>query len=352
MCPNSFQVSGVGQDVARMWEMAIQHALMPAVSTGICHTSHHSGHSKTPSYSQCLLAWGLMCNSCIHTKDWVFHEHVAIHLDEWKCGSLYVNCHENVCEVTLTCSVRTSILPEKKLCWIGKLIWNDSPVKNPLVHMVQTITRGWHIAMLGCSSDEPRTIFRTSVLNWPRRNRGKLGGAVCQFKSSPCRGDSEPFRGSRQVGLCQLSPSRAMPAVRGSLSRVMMPRHKDCGWNAPLMNSNSFLVIKFDVGPLFKIPDKDWINFLLRQQHLSASALPFMFPLILTLDEWSPNCSSPPATLIHSTYSLFCLTLCLTQRGSLVEFCFYINFQHESGSLCHTRGSRCWFNQTFTFRGQ
>ncbi|TNM96094.1 hypothetical protein fugu_017177, partial [Takifugu bimaculatus] len=31
---SSVLVSGVGQDVARMWEMAIQHALMPAVSTG------------------------------------------------------------------------------------------------------------------------------------------------------------------------------------------------------------------------------------------------------------------------------------------------------------------------------
>uniref|UniRef100_A0A8D3D7V5 Serine/threonine-protein kinase n=1 Tax=Scophthalmus maximus TaxID=52904 RepID=A0A8D3D7V5_SCOMX len=34
-------VSGVGPDVARMWEMAIQHALMPAVSTGVSHSSHH-----------------------------------------------------------------------------------------------------------------------------------------------------------------------------------------------------------------------------------------------------------------------------------------------------------------------
>lgn len=41
------QISGVGQDVARMWEMAIQHALMPAVSTGVSHSSHRSGHSKT-----------------------------------------------------------------------------------------------------------------------------------------------------------------------------------------------------------------------------------------------------------------------------------------------------------------
>uniref|UniRef100_A0A3Q3X644 Serine/threonine-protein kinase n=1 Tax=Mola mola TaxID=94237 RepID=A0A3Q3X644_MOLML len=36
---SSVLVSGVGQDVARMWEMAIQHALMPAVSTGISHIS-------------------------------------------------------------------------------------------------------------------------------------------------------------------------------------------------------------------------------------------------------------------------------------------------------------------------
>ncbi|KAI3367580.1 hypothetical protein L3Q82_026207 [Scortum barcoo] len=41
---SSILVSGVGQDVARMWEMAIQHALMPAVSTGISHSSHRSGH--------------------------------------------------------------------------------------------------------------------------------------------------------------------------------------------------------------------------------------------------------------------------------------------------------------------
>uniref|UniRef100_A0A671VSQ6 Serine/threonine-protein kinase n=1 Tax=Sparus aurata TaxID=8175 RepID=A0A671VSQ6_SPAAU len=41
---NLTRVSGVGQDVARMWEMAIQHALMPAVSTGISRSSHRSGH--------------------------------------------------------------------------------------------------------------------------------------------------------------------------------------------------------------------------------------------------------------------------------------------------------------------
>lgn len=37
-------VSGVGQDVARMWEMAIQHALMPVIAKGISH-GHHSYHS-------------------------------------------------------------------------------------------------------------------------------------------------------------------------------------------------------------------------------------------------------------------------------------------------------------------
>uniref|UniRef100_A0A8C3ANT0 Serine/threonine-protein kinase n=1 Tax=Cyclopterus lumpus TaxID=8103 RepID=A0A8C3ANT0_CYCLU len=41
-------VSGVGKDVARMWETAIQHALMPAVSTGVSHSSHRTGHSKIP----------------------------------------------------------------------------------------------------------------------------------------------------------------------------------------------------------------------------------------------------------------------------------------------------------------
>uniref|UniRef100_A0A8C3ARD9 Serine/threonine-protein kinase n=1 Tax=Cyclopterus lumpus TaxID=8103 RepID=A0A8C3ARD9_CYCLU len=42
------RVSGVGKDVARMWETAIQHALMPAVSTGVSHSSHRTGHSKIP----------------------------------------------------------------------------------------------------------------------------------------------------------------------------------------------------------------------------------------------------------------------------------------------------------------
>ncbi|KAA0711220.1 Serine/threonine-protein kinase D1 [Triplophysa tibetana] len=39
-------VSGVGPDVARMWEMAIQHALMPVIAKGISHGGHHSFHRK------------------------------------------------------------------------------------------------------------------------------------------------------------------------------------------------------------------------------------------------------------------------------------------------------------------
>uniref|UniRef100_A0AAR2K4J4 Serine/threonine-protein kinase n=1 Tax=Pygocentrus nattereri TaxID=42514 RepID=A0AAR2K4J4_PYGNA len=35
---SSMLVSGAGQDVARMWEMAIQHALMPVISKGMAHT--------------------------------------------------------------------------------------------------------------------------------------------------------------------------------------------------------------------------------------------------------------------------------------------------------------------------
>lgn len=42
---SSVLVSGVGQDVARMWEMAIQHALMPVIAKGISHVGHHSYHS-------------------------------------------------------------------------------------------------------------------------------------------------------------------------------------------------------------------------------------------------------------------------------------------------------------------
>uniref|UniRef100_A0A4W6CH82 Serine/threonine-protein kinase n=1 Tax=Lates calcarifer TaxID=8187 RepID=A0A4W6CH82_LATCA len=59
-------VSGVGQDVARMWEMAIQHALMPAVSTGVSHSSHRSGHSKISisiSVSNCQIQENVDINS-------------------------------------------------------------------------------------------------------------------------------------------------------------------------------------------------------------------------------------------------------------------------------------------------
>ncbi|CAM4645540.1 unnamed protein product [Leuciscus chuanchicus] len=41
---SSVLVSGLGQDVARMWEMAIQHALMPVIAKGISHVGHHSYH--------------------------------------------------------------------------------------------------------------------------------------------------------------------------------------------------------------------------------------------------------------------------------------------------------------------
>uniref|UniRef100_A0A8C1VMR9 Serine/threonine-protein kinase n=1 Tax=Cyprinus carpio TaxID=7962 RepID=A0A8C1VMR9_CYPCA len=42
---SSVLVSGVGQDVARMWEMAIQHSLMPVITKGISHGGHHNYHS-------------------------------------------------------------------------------------------------------------------------------------------------------------------------------------------------------------------------------------------------------------------------------------------------------------------
>ncbi|TDG98533.1 hypothetical protein EPR50_G00201280 [Perca flavescens] len=59
-------VSGVGQDVARMWEMAIQHALMPSVSTGVSHTSHRSGHKEISisiSVSNCQIQENVDINS-------------------------------------------------------------------------------------------------------------------------------------------------------------------------------------------------------------------------------------------------------------------------------------------------
>ncbi|XP_047197625.1 serine/threonine-protein kinase D1 isoform X1 [Hippoglossus stenolepis] len=63
---SSVLVSGVGQDVARMWEMAIQHALMPAVSTGVSHGSHHSGHKEVSisiSVSNCQIQENVDINS-------------------------------------------------------------------------------------------------------------------------------------------------------------------------------------------------------------------------------------------------------------------------------------------------
>ncbi|XP_055027381.1 serine/threonine-protein kinase D1 isoform X2 [Misgurnus anguillicaudatus] len=51
-------VSGVGQDVARMWEMAIQHALMPVIAKGISHGGHHSYHKEVSisiSVSNCQI---------------------------------------------------------------------------------------------------------------------------------------------------------------------------------------------------------------------------------------------------------------------------------------------------------
>ncbi|XP_008283109.1 serine/threonine-protein kinase D1 [Stegastes partitus] len=63
---SSILVSGVGPDVARMWEMAIQHALMPAVSTGVCHSSHRSGHKEVSvsiSVSNCQIQENVDINS-------------------------------------------------------------------------------------------------------------------------------------------------------------------------------------------------------------------------------------------------------------------------------------------------
>ncbi|XP_016400143.1 serine/threonine-protein kinase D1-like isoform X1 [Sinocyclocheilus rhinocerous] len=51
-------ISGVGQDVARMWEMAIQHALMPVIAKGISHGGHHSHHKEVSisiSVSNCQI---------------------------------------------------------------------------------------------------------------------------------------------------------------------------------------------------------------------------------------------------------------------------------------------------------
>lgn len=47
----SMLVSGTGQDVARMWEMAIQHALMPVIAKGLSHGNRHSHHSTSTAQS-------------------------------------------------------------------------------------------------------------------------------------------------------------------------------------------------------------------------------------------------------------------------------------------------------------
>ncbi|XP_036449915.1 serine/threonine-protein kinase D1 isoform X2 [Colossoma macropomum] len=55
---SSMLVSGAGQDVARMWEMAIQHALMPVISKGMAHSGRHSQHkdvSISISVSNCQI---------------------------------------------------------------------------------------------------------------------------------------------------------------------------------------------------------------------------------------------------------------------------------------------------------
>uniref|UniRef100_A0A674ABF9 protein kinase C n=1 Tax=Salmo trutta TaxID=8032 RepID=A0A674ABF9_SALTR len=51
----SMLVSGVGPDVARMWEIAIQHALMPAISKGPSHGSRHDDVSVSISVSNCQI---------------------------------------------------------------------------------------------------------------------------------------------------------------------------------------------------------------------------------------------------------------------------------------------------------
>ncbi|TRY84975.1 hypothetical protein DNTS_028852 [Danionella cerebrum] len=55
---SSMLVSGVGQDVAHMWEMAIQHALMPVISKGISQGGHHNYHKEVSisiSVSNCQI---------------------------------------------------------------------------------------------------------------------------------------------------------------------------------------------------------------------------------------------------------------------------------------------------------
>ncbi|KAK3538024.1 hypothetical protein QTP70_027381 [Hemibagrus guttatus] len=54
----SVLISGTGQDVAHMWQTAIQHALMPVISKGTAHSSRHSYHkdiSISISVSNCQI---------------------------------------------------------------------------------------------------------------------------------------------------------------------------------------------------------------------------------------------------------------------------------------------------------
>lgn len=49
--PNSSVLtSGVGADVARLWEMAIQHALMPVIPKGSSVGSGTNSHSESASF--------------------------------------------------------------------------------------------------------------------------------------------------------------------------------------------------------------------------------------------------------------------------------------------------------------
>ncbi|XP_041121065.1 serine/threonine-protein kinase D1 isoform X1 [Polyodon spathula] len=55
---NNVLISGIGHDVARMWEMAIQHALMPVIPKGVSHGSRHGQHkdvSVSISVSNCQI---------------------------------------------------------------------------------------------------------------------------------------------------------------------------------------------------------------------------------------------------------------------------------------------------------
>lgn len=51
---NSVFPSGIGADVARMWEVAIQHALMPVIPKGSSVGSGTNIHSKS---NGCNLVW-------------------------------------------------------------------------------------------------------------------------------------------------------------------------------------------------------------------------------------------------------------------------------------------------------